>query len=342
MDFLNNGCEPTELKEISLFLLMYADDTVLFSRSVTGLQSMLDTLALYTEKWSLTVNVAKTKIMVFRNGGIVKPQEHWVYKGEDIEIVDEFCYLGIVFYYNGKFHRTQKQLSLQCRKAVFALKRKCSQMSFNHHTLLSLFDTYISSISYYGCEVWGAHAAQDLEKVHLDFCKNILGVKRSTPNAMIYAELGRVPMMCIRKLRMVKYWLKLLHSDNCILKSCIDYFQEELMLKPNCKNWLSNVQNILSEIGLNNIWFNQADFNEKFIVMEVKQRLTDIYKQLIISDLNASSKCSLYKYVVDSVTLQSYLSKPIYNEYKILISRLRLSSHCLNIETGKYNLKYPT
>ena len=38
MDFLRNGCEPTELQELSLYLLMYADDTVIFSESVSGLQ----------------------------------------------------------------------------------------------------------------------------------------------------------------------------------------------------------------------------------------------------------------------------------------------------------------
>ena len=45
MDFLNNGVVPTELQELSLFLLMYADDMVTFSDSVNGLQSMLNSLS---------------------------------------------------------------------------------------------------------------------------------------------------------------------------------------------------------------------------------------------------------------------------------------------------------
>ena len=86
MDFLRNGCEPTELQELSLYLLMYADDTVIFSESVSGLQNMLDSLQSYTEKWSLAVNIAKTKVMVFRNGGNVRPQESWLYNGEEIDM----------------------------------------------------------------------------------------------------------------------------------------------------------------------------------------------------------------------------------------------------------------
>ena len=39
-----------ELKDLSLFLVMYADDMVIFSDSVEGLQNMLDTLYRYTLK----------------------------------------------------------------------------------------------------------------------------------------------------------------------------------------------------------------------------------------------------------------------------------------------------
>ena len=77
---------------------------------------MLDSLQSYTEKWSLAVNVAKTKVMVFRNGGNVRPQESWLYNGEEIDIVDEFCYLGIVFNYNGKFYKTQSSFLYSAEK----------------------------------------------------------------------------------------------------------------------------------------------------------------------------------------------------------------------------------
>ena len=33
-----------------------------------------------------------------------------------------------------------------------------------------------------------------VERVYVDFCKRLLGIKRSTNNSMMYAELGRVPL----------------------------------------------------------------------------------------------------------------------------------------------------
>ena len=38
MEFIDNNCELIELKELSLFLIIYADDMVICSESVEGLQ----------------------------------------------------------------------------------------------------------------------------------------------------------------------------------------------------------------------------------------------------------------------------------------------------------------
>jgi hypothetical protein len=40
-----------------------------------------------------------------------------------------------------------------------------------------------------------------LEKVRLKFCKMILNLKTSTPNYMIYGELGRYPVVIDIKIR---------------------------------------------------------------------------------------------------------------------------------------------
>ena len=62
-------CVMKELQLLSIYLLVYADDMVLFSESISELQNVLNTIQNYTTEWSLDVNVQKTKIVVFRNGG---------------------------------------------------------------------------------------------------------------------------------------------------------------------------------------------------------------------------------------------------------------------------------
>jgi hypothetical protein len=60
---------------------MYADDMVQFAESPESLQHLLNTLHTYNNEWKLTLNVDKTKIMVFRNGGKVKDNERFFYNG---------------------------------------------------------------------------------------------------------------------------------------------------------------------------------------------------------------------------------------------------------------------
>ena len=80
------------LEQLSIYLLMFADDAVIFSDTIDGLQSSLNYLEMFCTKWNLNVNIDKTKIVVFRKEGILNRNEKWTYSGEEIEIVNSFNY----------------------------------------------------------------------------------------------------------------------------------------------------------------------------------------------------------------------------------------------------------
>ena len=75
---------------------------------------------------------------------------------------------------------------------MFAMWSNVSDLILNCCTLFSLFDEYVTSILSYVSEVRSMHAGKDIEKVHLDNCKHVLGVKKRTNNVVIYAETGRL------------------------------------------------------------------------------------------------------------------------------------------------------
>ena len=207
-------------------------------------------------------------------------------------------------------------------------------MYLNVESSLFLFDTYIGSILSYASEVWGTQRGDYIEKVHLDFCKRILGVKKSTCNVMIYAELGRLPLHAIsmiRKFRLIKYWGKLLSTENCILKEC--YIQ--LLNSINTNNWLSGIRDILNNLDLMNVWYSQKV--DHVMLLQIKHRIFDQEKQLILSKLSDMTKCNLYKHLIDRITLQHYLTKYIPKKYMKCLTMFRLSSHSLSVETGRYH-----
>ena len=61
------------------------------------------------------------EILVFRKRGRLPGNLQFIYKGNIIEIVTKFCYLGIVFTSGGSSFETQKTLSGQALKAIFTL-----------------------------------------------------------------------------------------------------------------------------------------------------------------------------------------------------------------------------
>ena len=197
---------------LKLFLLLYADDIVLYSETEHGFQHGLLLLENYYDQWKLVVNIANTEIMVFRKGGQLRRNMKFMYKGNKIEIVKKFTYLGIIFTTGGSFTCTFETLSGHATKAIYKLKKCLLRYPFvtvKHR--LDLFDKLILPISNYGSEVWGLLESPQLERVLIRYCKELLCVRQQTQNNFIYGELGRTTLLSFRSYYVIKYWLKIVH-----------------------------------------------------------------------------------------------------------------------------------
>ena len=150
-----NGFHGIKIERLKLFLLLYADDIVLFSDCEKGLQDRLNSLYTYCNKWKLVVNIKKTKVTIFRKGGIIRRNVSFTFDNETVEIVKSFTYLGIIFTTGGSFQSTFDSLSGQALKGIFKLKscfRNFQNISISHK--MSLFYKLIIPILSYGSEVW--------------------------------------------------------------------------------------------------------------------------------------------------------------------------------------------
>ena len=101
-----------------------------------------------------------------------------MYDGTEIEIVSKFNYLGIVFSIGGSFSEAQHTLSGQALKAKFKMNKylpKFTSLSVAHR--LDLIEKLMSPALNYASEVWGFIQGNAIERIHLQFCKKILGVK---------------------------------------------------------------------------------------------------------------------------------------------------------------------
>ena len=94
VDCVNNAemLDTVDIEELTLFILLYADDAVIFAKSAESLQSMLNDIQEYCNTWHLTINTNKTKIMVFERGRHTHPKISL--NGTELEVVSSFKYLG--------------------------------------------------------------------------------------------------------------------------------------------------------------------------------------------------------------------------------------------------------
>ena len=71
---ISRTCYPSlsneDLVFFKLFVLLYADDTVIFAENDRDLQMALDSVHEYCTRYKLTVNINKTKIMIFSRGKV--------------------------------------------------------------------------------------------------------------------------------------------------------------------------------------------------------------------------------------------------------------------------------
>ncbi|MCG8033307.1 MAG: reverse transcriptase family protein, partial [Candidatus Thiodiazotropha taylori] len=335
--FLNAGLAGLDVNMFKMFMLLYADDIVLFSSSAEELQKGLDLLSDYCKRWKLKINVAKSKVMVFRKGGLLPKNLSFFYDGQVLEIVNKFRYLGVTFTIGGSFAETQNTLSGQAQKAIFKMNKYVYKFTFlSPRHKLELFDKLIMPILNYGSEVWGFIQANSIERVHLQFCKRLLGVKKTTQNDFVYGELGRTNCISKRFTLIIKYWFKILASDSKkYIKLVYNMMLRDMESRPNTVNWASLVRHLLMSVGFYEVWLQQGVGNYTAFISLFKQRITDNFIQNWHARLDDSSRAIFYKSFA-TFQFQPYLDKVNVYKYIQAFSRLRMSSHRLEIEAGRW------
>ena len=109
-----------------------------------------------------------------------------------------------------------------------------------------MFDYLVEPILLYGSEIWKNENIDIIEKVHLQFCKRILNVKSSTPNVMVYGELGRFTLEIKVKIRMTSFWRRIMHGD----KLSSNMYRLLLSLMQNSGQsfkWLNFIESIFND-----------------------------------------------------------------------------------------------
>ena len=163
--------------------------------------------------WLLTK--IKQKLLFFRNGGPLRSYENWFYYNKPLNVTALYKYLGFLFTHTLSWNLAKLKLATQARKAIVLIKAFYKHfVNFFHSEHFELFDSIIKPILLYGAEVWGTSLAVEIEQIQAKFCKEFLGVNKTTNDCMKLGECGRLPLCSDYYVKCIKYWTKLLHMPN--------------------------------------------------------------------------------------------------------------------------------
>ena len=103
--------------------LLFADDLVLMSSSANGLQNSLNNLARYCSDWELSLNINKSKVIIFNSTSVVKDKHSFYFRDKTLDIVASYTYLGLTLTSNGSFKLAMVSLRSKALRAWFKLKQ---------------------------------------------------------------------------------------------------------------------------------------------------------------------------------------------------------------------------
>ena len=291
---------------LHIFVLLYADDTVLMAETPETLQKQLDIFHEYCLKWKLKVNVDKTKIVCFSNGRL--PQNlRFTFDNREVEVVKEFNYLGILLTKTGNFKRAIKSQTDKGTKAMYEILKRGKLHNLSISCQLDLFDKVVKPVLLYGSELWGFSNCDLIERVHLKFCKILLTLKTSTPNCMIYSELCRYPLYIDIKQRMVSYWAKLVMGKHSKMSTVMYRLMFSLYNSKDVNfSWLESVRNVFYECGYSFVWDTQTFISDVWLKACIKIRLQDQFQQTWQETVQNSSKALNYRIFKETFIFENY------------------------------------
>ena len=205
------------------------------------------------------------------------------------------------------------------------------------------------------------------EKVHLHFLKWALGVNRKASNAGTWGESGRHPLIYEAVNLTLKYFKRLQGlKDNSLVSLAI---KEQIDLN---LDWYKGIKQILqldSQFSENHVALYRAKNNKPssptlphkeiflihngfkkripqqkvtpnisraFTPHHIMKQLKGSFKSIWRSSINSSSKLHLYSTLKTHFTKEHYLDLIKTYQDRANMTRIRISAHRLEIETGRY------
>ena len=197
-----------------LKFVMYADDTTIYFNIEEfdqynlqqDITKELENITLWLKRNKLSLNVQKTKLMVFHRKQKQIKELNIVINGITIERVESFNFLGLIIDEGLSWKKHTDVVRNKISKVVgilYRLNNICPR-----YILQTLYNSLIASYINYGLLLWGAESyrIELLQKIAICLITNSSYTAHTTP---LFIELGLLKVQDMFKLKLLKFYYKL-------------------------------------------------------------------------------------------------------------------------------------
>ena len=322
---------------LRLFLLLYADDTIVLSETAEELNCALQAVYEYCQDWKLTVNSEKTKVVIFLRGKVQRYPE-FKFGGHTLQVVDDYIYLGTTFNYNNRFTKAIAKQKTQAHRAMFALLTKARRLHLPVDILCDLFEKTVVPILLYGCEIWGHANISEIEVFYKKFLKSTLGLAKTTPDCMVYGEVGKMSLQYVIDKRMVNFWLKVIMGKSFKLTNIV----YRVLLNMHLNNtfhspWLLKIKSIYDNCGISYIWLEQkfTGSSGQFKAL-VDRKVNDLALHKWYTSVSNLKQCSNYRLFKSTLKFETYLAELDFHDRRLLC-KFRCGNHKMPVSINRYD-----
>lgn len=310
--------------------LAYADDIVLLSSSPEGLQELVNIMRRFCRRWRLTVNVGKTKTMVFRRSNRSKPTPIEIYyNSEKIEQVSSYKYLGVMVDETLSFKRHSEVISAAGSRALGGIISKTKELKdLGYLSFNQLMRSCVFSVLDYGAEIMGWIYSKEIENVQLRAARFYLGLNRCAPIPCLNAEMGWLDSTSRRKFTVLNFYQRLLNLDGSRLPKKVF-----LNSRNNPNSWNMKVRQMLEDYNLAHYWDIQSGVPKEIFEFAVREKA----KEKLSGDIDAMPKLRTYQTVRIGLEVGTQVKCLASKFARAITTQLKCGVLPLRIETGRYN-----
>ena len=156
----------TILGDDTISYLIYAENLTLIAEKDNDLQTPINCVENWCNKWRMNVNYLKSKVVHFRKIRVPLTKYIFTLHNNNIEIVHTYKYLGLVFDDHLNFQAGINELCSKAGRALGACISKFRALKdVGFITYSKLFECTVTPVSDYFAGVWGYTKSDECNKL---------------------------------------------------------------------------------------------------------------------------------------------------------------------------------